>query len=79
MLGPDTNLKHNPITAPPHYTQGGIQPLDFILANDLQFCEGNVIKYVVRHKHKNGLQDLEKAREYLNRLIDNWIKTHEGP
>jgi hypothetical protein len=59
------NIKH-----PAHYTQGGIQPLDFILANSLGFCAGNVVKYVTRYKHKGGKQDLLKAREYLNRLIE---------
>lgn len=51
-----------------HY-QTAIQPLDFIMANNLGFIEGNVIKYVVRHERKNGKQDLEKAIDYLNKLI----------
>lgn len=54
---------------PPHYTQGGIQPLDYIISNKMTFCEGNIIKYVTRYKHKNGLEDLFKAKEYLDRLI----------
>ena len=52
-----------------HY-QIEIQPWDFIEANDLTFIEGNVIKYVCRHRQKNGLRDLEKAKHYLEKLIE---------
>jgi hypothetical protein len=47
-----------------------IQPVEFIQKNGLGFCEGNVIKYVCRHKKKNGLQDLLKARHYIDLLIE---------
>ena len=58
------------INNPPHYTKGGIQPIDFIEANDLDWHEGNIIKYVVRYPHKGTpLKDLRKARFYLDRLI----------
>lgn len=53
-----------------HYTNGAIQPIEYILANDLDFCEGNVVKYVTRWRHKNGLEDLMKARHYLDFLIE---------
>ena len=53
-----------------HYKSKSIQPIEFILANDLGFCEGNVIKYVTRWKDKNGVEDLEKARHYLDFLIE---------
>lgn len=53
-----------------HYRKRSIQPIDFILANDLGFCEGNAIKYLVRWKDKNGLQDLEKAKHYVEFLIE---------
>lgn len=46
-----------------------IQPVEYIHANDIGFCEGNVIKYVSRWKKKNGLADLEKAKHYLELLI----------
>lgn len=52
-----------------HYKNKAIQPIDYIFANNLGFCEGNVVKYVTRHKEKNGLQDLEKAKHYLELLI----------
>lgn len=59
------------INNPPHYTQGeGIEPIDFIESNGLNFCEGNVVKYVVRAPYKGTeIQDLKKAKFYLERLI----------
>ena len=54
-----------------HYELQKIQPIDYIEANNLSFCEGNIIKYVTRWRYKNGLEDLEKAKWYLDRLIDN--------
>lgn len=53
-----------------HYKKQPIQPWDYIIANELGFLEGNVVKYVTRHKDKNGLADLEKARHYLDKLIE---------
>ena len=52
-----------------HY-RGAIQTWDYIVANDLGFLEGNIIKYVTRFRKKNGIQDLEKARHYLDKLIE---------
>jgi len=52
-----------------HYKTKAIQPVEYIHANGLGFCEGNVIKYVTRWKEKNGIKDLEKARHYLDILI----------
>jgi len=53
-----------------HYKDRAIQPWDFIIANDLGFLEGNVIKYVARYKEKNGLKDLAKAHHYLEKLME---------
>ena len=53
-----------------HYKNMKIQPVEFIHANGIGFFEGNVIKYVSRWRAKNGLADLEKARHYLDLLID---------
>lgn len=52
-----------------HYTRFTIQPLEFIRKNNLDFLQGNIIKYVVRYKSKNGIEDLEKAKDYLEKLI----------
>lgn len=51
-----------------HYEQGEIEPIDYIIANDLDFCEGNVVKYITRWKYKGGINDLDKAIYYIERL-----------
>lgn len=53
-----------------HYTACKIQPIEFIVANNLDFLEGNIVKYVARYKRKDGLKDLAKARHYLAMLIE---------
>lgn len=53
-----------------HYKQQKIQPWDFIAANKLGYFEGNVVKYVARWRLKGGLGDLQKARHYLDKLIE---------
>jgi len=53
-----------------HYKNKGIQPIEYILSNDLGFCEGSVVKYVTRYKEKGGIEDLEKAMHYLEFLIE---------
>ena len=49
-----------------HYKFFDIQPYEFIAKNDLSFFQGNVIKYVCRYKHKNGIEDLEKIKHYCD-------------
>ena len=53
------------VTSPKHYVGLGITPLEYITANELDFLEGNVIKYITRYPHKGGVNDLLKARTYL--------------
>lgn len=53
-----------------HYKNKTIQPWDYIASNGLGYFEGNVVKYVSRWRDKGGLQDLEKARHYLDKLIE---------
>lgn len=52
-----------------HYKDMAIQPVEFIHANGIPYIEGNVIKYLTRWRKKNGLADLEKARHYIDLLI----------
>lgn len=59
-----SNVEH-----PPHYKAGGIETIDVIEAYGLSFHLGNVVKYVLRHDQKGGLEDLHKARWYLDRYI----------
>ena len=64
---------HNTVSHPAHCTSGGIECIDCIKAalgeNFMGFLIGNVIKYTYRYKHKNGIEDLKKARWYLDRAI----------
>ena len=53
-----------------HYKNMVIQPVEFIEKNNLGFCAGNVIKYICRYKNKNGIEDLKKARHYIDLLIE---------
>jgi hypothetical protein len=64
---------HDPVNNPTHYTDGGIETIDFIEAKRLGFHLGNVVKYICRAGKKGtnmGLQDLQKARWYLDRAIE---------
>jgi len=55
-----------------HYKDMPLQPMEYILKNNLNFCEGNIIKYITRYKSKNGIEDLKKARHYLDILIESF-------
>lgn len=62
--------KKEMVQHPDHYNAGAIEVIDFIEAWSLDFNEGNIVKYVTRHKHKSdALEDLKKARFYIDRLI----------
>lgn len=72
MAGKDDNVNH-----PAHYkAKNGLEAIDVIeaftegLSGVEAVCTGNALKYLLRWKQKNGVEDLEKARWYLNRLID---------
>ena len=60
-----------------HYKYLTIQPVEYIHANNIPFLEGNVIKYVTRWRTKNGIDDLEKAKHYIDILIE-LEKRNEG-
>jgi hypothetical protein len=53
-----------------HYKKYAIEPLEFLAKNRIPFCEGNIIKYLCRHRAKGGLEDLKKAKHYLEVLIE---------
>jgi hypothetical protein len=53
-----------------HYRKLKIQPIEYIHANGIGFCEGSVIKYVTRWREKGGIKDLEKAKHFLDLLIE---------
>ena len=68
-------MQNDMVNHPSHYTQGGIECIDALeaatsgLTGIEAVCTANAIKYLWRWKHKNGIQDLEKARWYINRMI----------
>jgi len=72
----DKKIKDDNPVEPNHYTELSISPLEYIMENEGEFtwCIANVIKYVSRYKRKNGIEDLEKAKWYLNRQIDEMKK-----
>lgn len=70
--------EHDPVQKPAHYNNGGIEAIEYIKQqlgdNFIDYCEGNVIKYLHRHKYKNGIEDLHKAQWYLNKMIEEWTE-----
>ena len=69
----DHRKKNDPVNHPAHYCDGGIETLDFIVAKKLDFFLGQVCKYISRAGKKDPakeLEDLQKARFYLNRKIE---------
>ena len=52
-----------------HYKSMGIQPIEYIHKNNLDYFQGNVVKYISRHKSKNGAQDVQKAIHYCELIL----------
>lgn len=72
-------LSKDSVNSPSHYTQGGIEVIDYLeaklnLDGYCGFMQGNVIKYLSRAAHKNGLEDIKKAQWYLNKLVSTLEK-----
>uniref|UniRef100_A0A6M3IZJ9 Putative structural protein n=1 Tax=viral metagenome TaxID=1070528 RepID=A0A6M3IZJ9_9ZZZZ len=69
--------KISPYFRPKHYAGGRwiIEPWTFIMLNNIPFAEGNIIKYVMRWKDKNGIEDLHKAKRIIDMLIE--LNTNE--
>ena len=61
---------------PDYYTKG-IDTADYIISHSMNYIEGNLVKYVTRYKFKNGLEDLLKAKWYLDRLIEDYNEKGE--
>lgn len=59
-----------------HYKNHAIQPIEFIHANAIPFIEANCIKYLCRWRSKNGIQDLEKVKHYVDLLIELEQRSH---
>ena len=60
-----------------HYRKLKIQPIEFIHANELDFLQGNVVKYITRHKNKNGAADVRKALHYCQLILELQYKEEQ--
>ena len=69
------------VNNPPHYNVGGIECIDAIMSatnhNKEGYLQGNILKYVWRYDYKGGLEDLQKAQWYLNKLIEVYKEKHK--
>jgi len=65
-----TSKVYNKQVGGSHYKDMVVQPSEFINKNKLLFAEGNAIKYICRHTHKGEVQDLEKAKHYIDMIIE---------
>lgn len=61
-----------------HYKNDEIQIWDFIIVNGIPYMEGNIIKYVARWRAKGGIEDLKKARHYMDKLIEVETENEKG-
>jgi len=79
----DTTLNHDQINNPVHYNHSGIECIEAIEAMTENMSgataphAANVLKYLWRHEYKNGLEDIRKAKWYLNRLERRWMEMHK--
>lgn len=58
------------IKHPPHYFRFKIEPITFIMQNEIPYAEGNAIKYICRHQKKGKRKDIEKAIHYLEMILE---------
>lgn len=73
MMNNDTLSSRSPLeiqVAGDHYKKLKIQPIEYIHANGIPFAEGSAIKYLTRWRDKGGIKDLEKARHFIDLLIE---------
>ena len=70
----NANWQADMVNNPPHYNQAGVECIVAIRAATDEgyqyYLQGNIIKYLWRYRYKNGVQDLEKAKWYLDKLIE---------
>lgn len=70
------------VNSPSHYNESGIECIEAIRASLGDefggYCKGNVMKYLWRYKYKNGVEDLKKARVYLDWLIEAEVEKEDG-
>ena len=64
-----TSAAHQMQVGGNHYLKLAIQPVEYAMANKLDACQANIVKYVTRFREKNGIEDLRKAQHYIELLI----------
>jgi hypothetical protein len=82
----ETGIAHQPTpsrandtqVAGDHYKQFQIEPWDAIIDWGLGYLDGNAVKYLSRWRHKNGIEDLKKARHYIDKLIETEMEKQNG-
>ena len=62
-----------------HYIKYRIQPSQFVVENKLLYPEGSIIKYILRHQDKGGKEDLEKAKHFIDMIIERDYKIEDEP
>ena len=67
--GDDESIELSDPIDPVHYNRLNPEPRDVAIAWGLDYCEGAVLKYLARWRHKNGVEDLKKAKNYIERII----------
>ncbi len=65
----NTTKSKERVVHPSHYNKG-IEMWDYAHTHNLDFFEGNIVKYITRWRHKNGIEDLKKCLQYLEKLIE---------
>lgn len=78
----DENLKSDIVNNPSHYISGGgmecITAIHGMLGESFyDYCRGNILKYIWRYEHKGGVEDLKKARKYIDFMIDSYTKSYD--
>ena len=59
-----------------HYQRHAIQPITFITENNLEYCQGSIIKYIARHQDKGGKEDLMKAKWFIDKILMQQYKSN---
>ena len=74
MKAKEEQEKIDMVNSPPHYNKAGVETIEAIKAMTDEgfeyYLQGNILKYLWRYRYKNGVEDLEKAQWYLNKLIE---------
>ena len=73
MSNSTAKVKDNPLTRQVgggHYKKYKVQPVEYAMANNLNYCQANAIKYITRYKDKGGVEDLRKAIHNIELLIE---------